>query len=482
MKRILLACGSWLFLVSAGAEPFAWAEPSPGQAAVSPSLDTSKKKDDERLAQLAALKDKDAAVRRQAADALGRLGDKAAVESLIAALKDGDRGVRWSAARSLGTLGDKRAVEPLIAALKDGDDWVRGEIAEALGRLGDKRAVEPLRAVLRRNDGIVDESTACALAALLKDETAVEPLLAALEHPSSEWTGIAVFVSLARLGPPALKPLVAALPHSRDKVRGEIVLALSLLGDERAVEPLIKTLADPNGDVARAAACGLANLDDPRAVAPLAVAIKDRRSALWRPEESTPRYKLTDRLPPLATGMPADLAPLVSAMEDPHWELRYSAAWVVGRLGDKRATEALATVLKSAERAPTNDGVWPCSQALARLQSPLAIPALIRVVKERGEAQQPLNDMGSPEANDWLRRVTQRERSQSLEAFVAIGLAAVEPLTAALKDESPAVRAVAAQALGRIGDRRAIDALKAAANDADQRVRDSAAEAIRVIQ
>ena len=31
-----------------------------------------------------------------------------------------------------------------------------------------------------------------------------------LHYPSSEWTGLAVFVSLAQLGPPALKPLVVS--------------------------------------------------------------------------------------------------------------------------------------------------------------------------------------------------------------------------------------------------------------------------------
>jgi HEAT repeat protein len=468
-----------MFLAFFDAGPAVPAEPTVGKT-VPQSSHSSASKDDERRSQLAALKDKDPKVRRQAAEALGRLGDKAAVEPLIAALKDDDRGVRWSAASALGALADNRAVEPLIAALKDQDAWVRGMVAEALGRLGDRRAVEPLRAVLKRDDGSVDESAACALAALVKDETAVEPLLAALEHPSSEWTPLMVFGSIMQIGPPAVKPLAAALPRSCEKVRMNIVLALTHLGDDGAVEPLIKALADPNGDVARAAACGLAELDDLRALAPLTAAIKDSHSALWRPEEFTPRDKLTDRLPALATGMPADLAPLVSAMEDPHWQLRYSAAWVLGRLGDKRATEPLATVLKSAERAPTLEGVWLCGQALARLQSPLGIAPLIRVVKDHDADDRHQEDADSG-GLQWARRMRQKGISKTIEAFAAIGPAAVDPLMASLKDENPGVRAVSAQALGRLGDKRAIDALKAASNDPSQRVRDSAAEAIRVI-
>ena len=51
---------------------------------------------------------------------------------------------RRAAAEALGQLGDKRAVEPLIAALQDDVENVRQAAAEALGQLGDERAVEPL--------------------------------------------------------------------------------------------------------------------------------------------------------------------------------------------------------------------------------------------------------------------------------------------------------------------------------------------------
>ncbi len=49
------------------------------------------------------------------------------------------------AAIALGKIGDKRAVDPLIQVLK-GKDWpvVRCAAAGALGELGDKRAIGPL--------------------------------------------------------------------------------------------------------------------------------------------------------------------------------------------------------------------------------------------------------------------------------------------------------------------------------------------------
>jgi HEAT repeat protein len=52
-----------------------------------------------------ALKDDDPRVRRQAAWALGVLGDSRAAAGLIVALKDADAGVRRQAAWALGVIG-----------------------------------------------------------------------------------------------------------------------------------------------------------------------------------------------------------------------------------------------------------------------------------------------------------------------------------------------------------------------------------------
>lgn len=83
-------------------------------------------------------------VRKNAASALGDLGDERAVEPLIEALKDEDKYVRKSAAEASGKLGDERLVEPLIEALNDEDWFVQEKAAAALGKMGDTRAIGPL--------------------------------------------------------------------------------------------------------------------------------------------------------------------------------------------------------------------------------------------------------------------------------------------------------------------------------------------------
>jgi HEAT repeat protein len=67
----------------------------------------------------------------------------------IALLSDDDESGRWKAAEALGRIGDPAAVEELIGTLWDDDDRVRLKAAWALGRIGDPRALAPLRRLYR---------------------------------------------------------------------------------------------------------------------------------------------------------------------------------------------------------------------------------------------------------------------------------------------------------------------------------------------
>jgi HEAT repeat protein len=107
---------------------------------------------------IALLKDKDRAVREDAAIALGMIGDPSAVPALIEALQDGQVKVR--AIMALGMIGDTRAVEPLIRILEGigihqkgtpmpgcivSEEWfIREEAAKTLGHINDLRSVPAL--------------------------------------------------------------------------------------------------------------------------------------------------------------------------------------------------------------------------------------------------------------------------------------------------------------------------------------------------
>jgi HEAT repeat protein len=133
-------------------------------------------KDPEPLAHLHhALKDPDASVRGNAADALKgaarkNIKDPAIVPSLIQALKDSDSRVRHGAAWALGAYQDPRAVDPLILTLKDQDYLVRDFAATALGELGEPRAIEPLLELLKDPKDSVRKTVSSVLKKLGVDE------------------------------------------------------------------------------------------------------------------------------------------------------------------------------------------------------------------------------------------------------------------------------------------------------------------------
>jgi HEAT repeat protein len=63
----------------------------------------------------------------------------------VAVFRDRDSDARKEAAEALGKIGDARAVDPLVAGLKHHDSAVRDAAAEALEKIGDARAVESLK-------------------------------------------------------------------------------------------------------------------------------------------------------------------------------------------------------------------------------------------------------------------------------------------------------------------------------------------------
>lgn len=106
---------------------------------------------------IANLQHEDTSLRYYAAWWLGkfRVRSSAAVEALIKALEDeadrtelGGYPLRRNAARALGKLGDRQAVPGLIRCLECSDFYVREAAAQSLEMLGDQAAIPALRQLL----------------------------------------------------------------------------------------------------------------------------------------------------------------------------------------------------------------------------------------------------------------------------------------------------------------------------------------------
>jgi len=113
-----------------------------------PNIETLKQKNDIDGLIEALDYQEDHNIRREAALALGQIGDSHAIDPLINCLQD-HKLVREVAARSLGEIGDSKSINPLIQLLNDQDWEVRGSAAKALGKIGDEKALHPLINALR---------------------------------------------------------------------------------------------------------------------------------------------------------------------------------------------------------------------------------------------------------------------------------------------------------------------------------------------
>lgn len=129
------------------------------------------------------------------------------------------------------------------------------------------------------------------------------------------------------------------LLHSSDpSVRSSAATALGIIGDERVIPSLRSAADDPDATVAAAAAIARARLGDVSAPKEAC----ERLSDLLRGGDAEQRAMAARALG--ALGLHDAYCPLVDALGDEVADVRRDAADALGRLGDARATEALATM------------------------------------------------------------------------------------------------------------------------------------------
>ncbi|XGV95108.1 MAG: HEAT repeat domain-containing protein [Leptolyngbya sp. BL-A-14] len=200
---------------------------------------------------LANLNHEDVSLRYYAAWWLGKfaVGCSEAVEALIVALQDeadrtelGGYPLRRNAARALGKLGDRRAVPALLECLECSDFYVQTAAAQSLGLLGDPSCIPAMLAIL---SGGVDaaplapgrphlakpvEAAMEALEALRATE-AVPLIQPFLQHPVPRVQYAAARSLYALTQEPVYgEHLIQALPSADLKLRRKLLLDLGASG------------------------------------------------------------------------------------------------------------------------------------------------------------------------------------------------------------------------------------------------------------
>lgn len=236
----------------------------------------------------------------------------------------------------------------------------------------------------------------------------VAPVVEATRHHRREVRHDATFLLTKLDRTLALEPLMAVLTDVNATAHPDVVEALAEIGDARAVEPLLGVLRTPQGDADTSVVEALGSFGDPRAVEPLLELLTtacgevdpDVVRALGRlrdPRAVQPllevlptadedaRHAVVDALGRLRAPNAAE--PLLDLLIDAHGEPDLIVAMNLGLLGDVHAVDPLLSVFTDAD-----DDAYPVVvQALGHLRDRRAVEPLLAALADVG---------GDPEPHD----------------------------------------------------------------------------------
>jgi len=346
------------------------------------------------------------------------------VRVLSAALHDRDRQVRLRAAWALGNTGDPAAIDALVRALADKYAPVRIAAHKGLVRMG-PAALPALVRTLCRVNGLVDAGNEIAETIGAIGDTSVTVRL----------------IDIMRNGPPESKPYATA--------------SLGYLRDRRSLGPLSEILLGAPSAVAENAATALGLLGDPSVAPALAKALASSSWPSIRGNAAESLAKIND-----AAAVPA----LIHALEDADMRVVQSAVGAFKHMADRRC---IGPLLRMAE---SGDARWrtlheDIDTAVA-ISGALACDTAARYLdnaneQARGMAVTIVGMSSDPRARPWLLRALDDRaflvRSAAMRALaLRRDKAAAPALIARIAGVDADTRLSAIQALGKIGDCRAV--------------------------
>jgi HEAT repeat protein len=366
------------------------------------------------------------------AEALGKIGDKKAIEPIVRATKvyvfvnEYAKDITIFSDSTLGYLNSLKyfggkAVKPLIRLLGDQDVAVRAMAAEALGIIGNDKAIKSLKRLLKDEYPAVRTIAAKAMVEIIGEKNAGNMLINFL---GVEDNGVRTFAAevLGLIGDKnAVEPLINLLENSDSQVKATTAKALGNIGDPKAVDPLIKLLEGEDDNYVRTnAAEALGIFGDKKAVEALISSLKDREGPF----------------------------------------INKAVAKALGTIGDKRAVDPLISIL------PSSPNWGTIITVLGKIGDPKAVVPILRIAgssmdtgnicgsrvsKSVVDALVQIGEVGVPQCLPYLKDDNYKIRAVVIETIGEIGVPNVEdPILNALDDDHHHVRKLAARSAGRI--------------------------------
>jgi len=403
------------------------------------------------------LKDRDAAVRREAAIALGRVGDRGTVPALMAALGDPDPFVDWSIRRALRTLnawGDGHALTAALldprrreSALKLADETWSVPVVEALyDALAKTRDVPGRARIVTVLAGLYRQYPAWSgnwfgtnpLAGEFPrrtqdwDKTAMERVLDGLAKGTEDADATVRAAGVAGLmaaGKPAAPILWSRLGLEADPANlAAIARGLGALNDYKAIPGLAALAQDGKRPISvRAAALdALAGFRGPDS-------LKARFAVAFDPR--TPSELVAQVLPPLGRSGALPANDLAGFVDRPEGAVRAAALLTIAGLNDVPPFVAERVVGRLDD--PDPDARKAAIAAVANLKLDDAVPGLLTLAGDdayRTEATLGLCALRDPRALDvYFAAIGDRNpdlRRAGAAALAAVGEAAAPAIEA----------------------------------------------------
>jgi len=391
---------------------------------------------------------------------------QSSIAPLVKALGDSRSHVRNEAAITLVEIG--LTVEPAVAAaLSENDARVQLKACEILGQLGVASAstVPELLKHLKGNDELLVRAATTALGKIHAQPEMVLPTLTALLENKSVAVRITTVRAIADYGPAAASSaplLLSLLADDNVMLRASAVDALGQIGDIRAevIDALVKALSDGQAQVTLKAADSLSNIGAP-AVPALVQKLSDEGY----------RRLVVEVLGEIGPGAEAAVPALVKVLSGvgDDLELQREVFIALAAMGPKAnaATTAMMKILQDPTAVESRAGA---AYVLARIGEKKALPLLRDLIREAKDEKilrscswalvtlDPQNGDNIKVALPHLLQATTADlslvRREALAAFGTLGPAAISALPSVLElaanDPDAAVRIEALHTLAKI--------------------------------
>jgi HEAT repeat protein len=221
--------------------------------------------------------------RREARDEILAMGP-GALPALITHMESPEMAVRWEAVNILGYLGDPRGIDPLLErTLSDDNPHPRWRAIWAVGAVNDGSAARRVWERLQSGElGEAQRWNAAVVLSNLVDERVLPLIREGLGHADAwrRWEAVNALGRIHSEGDAAsLAPLLADPAAS---VQRETVMTLGRIGDAAAVDVLIEALGNPDPELRWRAAMSLERAGDPRALPAIEALLESEKHPMTR--------------------------------------------------------------------------------------------------------------------------------------------------------------------------------------------------------